>query len=171
LEFYRGDIVFNILLINDSKGQTMNVSVDIKIDAPAEKVWRLITDIENSSTTISGIDKIEILQQPTDGLVGLKWRETRTMFGKEATEVMWITDAAENEFYQTRAESHGSIYISKLTITQADNGVVLSMGFDGQAQSFGAKLMYGLMGFMFKNATKKALKKDLEDIKTAVEAP
>lgn len=25
------------------------------------------------------------------GLVGFKWKETHKMFGKEATEIMWIT--------------------------------------------------------------------------------
>ncbi len=151
------------------KGKLMNVSVSIDINASAQEVWRVITDIEHSPNTINGIEKIEILQQPTDSLIGLKWRETRTMFGKEATEVMWITDAMENKYYQTRAESHGSVYISKLMITQANAGIVLSMVFDGQAQSFGARLMYGVMGFMLKNATKKALMQDLQDIKRAVE--
>lgn len=41
---------------------------------------------------VSGIISLNILHQPEDGLVGLKWEETRKMFGKEASETMWITD-------------------------------------------------------------------------------
>jgi hypothetical protein len=44
------------------------------------------------------------------------------------------------------------------------------MEFTGQPQTFGAKIMGALMGSMMKNATKKALMKDLEDIKRAAEA-
>ncbi|MBD3419041.1 MAG: hypothetical protein GF398_02875 [Chitinivibrionales bacterium] len=147
----------------------MRISVSVTINASKEDVWNVITGIEQSAETISGIEKIEILEKPESGLVGLKWRETRTLFGKTATEVMWITDAAEPQYYQTRAESHGSVYQSKLSIAQQDNGVGLSMDFNGTPQTFGARLMYALMGFMFKGATEKALKRDLDDIKAAVE--
>jgi hypothetical protein len=44
-----------------------------------------MTDIENASKIISGIDKIEVVEKPTHGLVGLRWRETRMLFGKPAT--------------------------------------------------------------------------------------
>ena len=147
----------------------MKVKVQISINASKESIWHVITNIENSTDTISGIEKIELLEQPADGIIGLKWRETRIMFGKTATEVMWITDAVENEFYQTRAESHGSIYISRLSISEGDGENRLTMEFKGEPQSFGAKLMYAITGFMFKGATQKALLQDLQDIKVAVE--
>jgi hypothetical protein len=43
------------------------------------------------------------------------------------------------------------------------------MTFSGEAQTFGARLMSATMGRLFKNATKKALMQDLNDIKAAVE--
>jgi hypothetical protein len=43
------------------------------------------------------------------------------------------------------------------------------MEFNSEAQSFVAKLMAGVFGTMFKNATRKALHKDLLDIKKVVE--
>ena len=93
------------------------------------------------------------------------------MFGKIATEVMWITAAKENDYYQTRAESHGAIYISKLQIEEKEGKTYLTMVFDGEAQSLMAKIMSVATGFLFKSATQKALQKDLEDIKAAVEKP
>ena len=147
----------------------MKVQAKVCIDGTKENIWQVITDIEGSKKTIGAIEEIEILEKPVSGLSGLKWRETRTMFGKTATEVMWITDVKENEYYQTRAESHGAIYISRLQIEEQDNKTFLTMKFDGQAQSLMAKIMSVSMGFLFKNATQKALQKDLEDIKTVVE--
>lgn len=148
----------------------MKVQTEITINAPKEKVWAVITDIENASKTIQGIEKVEILNKPEKGVIGLKWKETRKMFGKEATEVMWITDAKANQFYQTRAESHGSIYKSKLAIEEKGAESILTMSFEGEAQSIGAKIMSGLMGWMMKGSMKKLLYKDLEDIKAKVEA-
>jgi carbon monoxide dehydrogenase subunit G len=149
----------------------MNIEVQESINGSLEEVWRVITDIDNSVNVISGIEEIEVLERPEEGLVGLKWRETRTLFGKTATEVMWITDAEENAFYATRAESHGSIYITHLTIVEQDGGTLLTMNFGAELQSFTAKVMSATMGWMFKNATIKAVQQDLTDNKAAVEQP
>ena len=148
----------------------MELSVQIEINAPRSKVWSLITDIENSVNVIEGLSKVEVLEKPENGLIGLKWRETRMMFGKEATEVMWITGAAENESYETRAESHGAVYETKTMVQDAGNGCMLSMRFRGTPQTLGAKLMWLFMGFMFKSSTRKALLQDLNDIKLAAES-
>ena len=147
----------------------MKLTVQISIESTKEKIWNVISDIENSVNIIDGIHKIEVLEQPQKSFVGLKWRETRTMFGKEATEVMWITDAIENESYRTRAESHGAVYLTAFKITEHGDSCDLSMEFTGEPQSFGARIMAALTGFLFKGATLKALKKDLEDIKAASE--
>ena len=147
----------------------MIVQVHVAIDASKEKIWHIITDIENSVNTVSGIEKIEILNKPDHGLIGLKWQETRTLFGKTATEIMWIIDAEEYKFYRTQAESHGAIYNSELSIMEQDGKSTLTMDFTSTAQNFAAKLMAATMGFMFKSATKKALAQDLQDIKAAAE--
>ena len=147
----------------------MVIAVQVTIEGSKEEVWNVITDIENSHNTIAGIEKVEILEKPTDGLVGLKWQETRTLFGKTATEIMWITDAKENESYKTRAESHGAVYITSLVISEQDNRTRLTMEFDGVPQTLSAKLASATMGRFFRNATKNALMQDLVDIKAAVE--
>ena len=83
---------------------------------------------------------------------------------------MWITDAKKPQFYETRAESHGAIYVSRLSIDKADDGCVLTMSFDGQAVTFGAKIMWFLTGWMAKKPMIKAITEDLEDLKAAAEA-
>ena len=66
-------------------GIPMKFEVNTQIRAPKEAVWKTISDIERSVATVSAIQKIEVLERPEDGLVGFKWRETRAMFGKEAS--------------------------------------------------------------------------------------
>lgn len=92
------------------------------------------------------------------------------MFGKEATETLWITDYIENEYYQTRAESHGSIYISRLSIERLGENTKLTMSFCAEAKTFFVKIFSLCMGFMIKGSMKKALIKDLSDIKTHLES-
>ncbi len=147
----------------------MKIEVQTDIAGSKEDVWRVITDIDGCADTIRGIEKIEILERPDSGLVGLKWRETRKMFGKIATEIMWITDVKEHEYYQTRAESHGSVYVSTLSIAERDSGVTLTMRFGATPQTLASKIMSATLGRMFKGATVKAVREDLHDVKVAVE--
>lgn len=147
----------------------MEVNVEIEINESKEKVWKAITDIENSESMISGILKINVLVQPEDELVGLKWEETREMFGQQAMETMWITEAVENEYYCTRAESHGSVYITRLSLNDSSDNTLLRMSFTGLAQTMMANILSFLMAPLIKKSMKKALLKDLQEIKTFVE--
>ncbi len=147
----------------------MAVTVEIEINKSKDIVWKAITDIENCERMISSIIRIKLLHQPSDGLVGLKWEETRKMFGKEAMETMWITDSVVNDYYCTRAESHGAVYVTKLELNDSDNGTLLTMSFNGVAQTTIAKIMSFIMGPFIRKSIKKALIKDLEDIKAFVE--
>ncbi|PIC63328.1 hypothetical protein CSV79_12245 [Sporosarcina sp. P13] len=147
----------------------MKVSTQIKINNTKEKVWAVIADIENSASFISGITNIEIITPAGADLVGLKWKETRKMFGKEAVEVMWITDSQKYHYYQTRAENHGAIYVSRLEITEENDGVLLEMSFEGQGLTFMAKIMSKVFGVFMKKSMIKAIEADLQDIKKACE--
>jgi len=148
----------------------MKITEKIHIQADKAAIWQVITDINNAASNISGIEEVEVLEQPDSGLVGLKWRETRTLFGKTATETMWITDTETNKYYRTRAENHGAVYISEMAISEENGENYLSMSFKGEPQTFGTKVMSALMGWMMKGATQKAVRQDLEDIKKAVES-
>jgi carbon monoxide dehydrogenase subunit G len=147
----------------------MKIKVEVPIHGSSEDIWKVITDIENSPVNISGIEKVEIHNNPGESLVGLKWTETRTLFGKTATETMWITEVEKNKYYKTRAESHGALYTAFVHIFEKNDETYLGMEFSSKAQSFGAKLMAGIFGLIFKNATKKALHQDLIDIKKVIE--
>lgn len=147
----------------------MKLTIDIEIKAPKEKVWKVITNIENSVNTISGIDKVEILNKPIDTVVGLKWKETRTLFGKPSTETMWITEAEEYKYYKTRAESNGAIYQTILKLSEKGDNTLLTMEFNSEAITIKGKIMAFIFGKMLNKTMKKLIKKDLIDIKNTVE--
>jgi len=146
----------------------MIVEVQVTIDGSRSAIWAAITDIENAAKIISGILKIEVLEKPASGLVGVKWRETRMLFGKPATADKTITEAVENEFYKTRAEDNGFVFLSTIRISESNGGMMLTSIHETKAQGFKARLM-SLPMFLFKGVMKKALVQDLMDIKAAVE--
>jgi hypothetical protein len=96
----------------EPRRNTMLVETQVTINSSKTAVWAAITNIENAANIISGIEHIEVVEKPANGFVGLKWRETRMLFGKPASAEKWITDAAENEFYNTRAEDGGFVFVS-----------------------------------------------------------
>jgi uncharacterized protein YndB with AHSA1/START domain len=146
----------------------MIVETQVTIEGTRPKVWAAITNIENAATFISGIQKIEVLEKPANGLVGLRWRETRMYFGKPATVEMWITEAAENEYYKTRAESDGFLFLSTTSISEGSSGTVLVSCHETRPQGVVSRLKSIPMP-LFKGVVKKALRQDLNDIKSAVE--
>ena len=148
----------------------MIVDAQVTINGSRAAIWAAIANIEHASETISGIENIEVLEKPANGLVGLRWRETRMLFGKPATVEKWITDAAANAFYKTRAESDGFVFLATISISEnSSGGMTLTSSHDSQPQAIVAKLMSIPMGLLFKGVARKALLQDLNDIKSAVE--
>lgn len=147
----------------------MNISVSTEIESSKRNVWLAITNISNSVNMISGILDLTILEQPEQGLIGLKWSETRKMFGKEAAETMWITECKQEHYYCTRAENCGAIYTTKLALSEVGNNTLLEMTFSGTSDAFFTRLMTSIMGVLIKNSMIKMLQQDLSDIKSFVE--
>jgi hypothetical protein len=148
----------------------MIVEAHVTINGSKAAIWRAITNIEGAPQFMSGIKKIEILEKPPSGLVGLKWRETRMFFGKPADADKWITDAAENEYYKTRAEPDGFVSVCTKRLSESGGGgVTLTETHEFMPQSAVRKLMSIPMGPLFKGVLKKAIMQDLNDVKAAVE--
>lgn len=149
----------------------MLVEVQVSINAPRAAIWAVAADIEHGADLLSGVDSIEILTRPARGLVGLKWRETRMLFGKPASADKWITEAVDQQSYSTRVESDGFVFLSTLRISEGrDGGMTLTSIHDSQPQDFKTRLMAIPMRLFFKGVAEKALLQDLNDIKAAAES-
>jgi hypothetical protein len=153
----------------------MIVRAQVTINGSKAAIWAAITDIARAAEIISGIEKVEVLERPPSGLVGLRWRETRMLFGEPATAEKWITDAAPNEFYKTRAEDGGFVFLTTMRISdngrsEHGGGVTLASSHETRPQGIVARIK-SLPMFLFKGVIKKAILQDLNDIKVAVEQP
>lgn len=148
----------------------VHLSTTTVIRAPRAAVWQIVTDIEHATEHLLGIQKVEVLARPPSGLVGLKWRETRILFGKPADAVMWIAEAVEGSQYSTRSEEQGAVFTKRLSLADATDGTRLTIAFDSAPQTFGARVADVVSRPLMNSAGRKALEKDLADIKKAAEA-
>ena len=146
----------------------MTITVSEEISASRECIWNIITDIDTWEDTISGIVSIEVINRPEAGIVGLKWREKRVLFGRDAVETMWISAAEPNSWYETTAENHGAIYSTRLSLHDSDDKVVLTMTFSAKPTTIVSKMM-SVMSFMFNGTMRKMLQKDLTDVRRIAE--
>ena len=137
--------------------------------APLETVWEVMADLENAADRIQAIVKLEIL---TDGPVGqgTRFRETRIMFKKEATEEMEITAWSPPNSYTTEADGCGCHYTTVINCEGDGDGTKVTISMSIVPTSTFGKIMGALMGWMMKGAGAKAFAKDLEDLKVFVES-
>lgn len=136
------------------------VTVRQSVGAGPEITFRVFADIPNAASMIAGIEKIDML---TDGPVGIgtRWRETRIMFGKAATEEMTVT-AFEPRSYTAEAESHGTHYFSRYDFDPAAAGTLVTLRFEGQPRSLAAKLL-SVVGVLFMGQLRRMLAQDMAD--------
>ena len=148
--------------------QELTVATDVA--APADRVWQVITDLEGSPEVISTIEEVEILAGGDGFGLGTKWRETRTLFGREATEVMEVTAIDPGRSYTVEADGRGAHYTTTVSVEPNDgSGSRLSYSFGGEPKGTVGKLLAATIGRLFMGATRKALEKDLAELKAAAE--
>ena len=116
------------------------ITVSRNYEAPVSRVFEVFSDIEHCDQVIPDITRIEKLSDGPMG-VGFRWRETRVMFKREATEVMEITQFETNRRYVAVAESCGARYESEYSFHEIDHGTRVDMTFSATPVTVMAKLM------------------------------
>ncbi|MFE7439535.1 SRPBCC family protein [Streptomyces chartreusis] len=146
-----------------------SVVVERRIAAGQGSVWESLTDLRGMVHVLSGVSGVEVLTEGAFG-VGTRWRETRRMFGKEATEEMWVTLCEPPERYVVEAESHGTHYVSEWALrAEGASATTVRMTFTGVTSGGVAGVLAKLFGSLGSRAVAKAIEKDLDDIAAAVE--
>ena len=146
-----------------------SVVVERRIAAGQGPVWEALTDLGDMPRVLSGVTHVEVLTAGAFG-VGTRWRETRRMFGKEATEEMWVTASEPPERYVVEAESHGTHYISEWQLrADGPSATTVRMTFTGETSGGVTGLLAKILGGVGARAVSKAVAKDLDDVAAAVE--
>ncbi|MEU0395099.1 SRPBCC family protein [Streptomyces sp. NPDC006208] len=148
---------------------TPRTVVERVIRASPGRVWEALTDLQGMERVLSGVQRIEVL---TEGGfdVGTRWRETRRMLGKEATEEMYVTACEPLELYVVEADSHGTHYVSEFELlTAGPETTTVRMTFSAVPPGGFMGLLSKVLGPLGVKAVSRAIAKDLDDVATAVE--
>jgi len=129
------------------------------IKAPVEKVFDAVAHIGKFKEIAPHITKVEILSAVQKG-VGLKFRETRIMNGREASTDLECTEYVENERVRMVADQGGTIWDTLMTTTSLGDGTELFMEMEARPHQFMARIITPLIMGM----VSKAVESDIDTI-------
>jgi hypothetical protein len=109
----------------------MRIQAHCKIHAPKANVFAAFSDLSSLATHVKAITRVEILT-PGEVGVGTEFKETRVMFGKEATETMRITEFSPPDRLVEEAHSSGMHYVSEWTFSETGGETTVTINFSGQ---------------------------------------
>ncbi|MFN0060873.1 MAG: SRPBCC family protein [Planctomycetota bacterium] len=140
-----------------------------EIDAPLERVFAVMTDLERASEWMPNLVGIEPLT-PGKLAVGSRWRETRKMFGKAATEEFEVTGLTLNrslELYIDGAKGSSKCgeYRFKYELAPMNGRTLVTL----TGEIGGGNRFWRFIGRLFIGMFKKALMKDLLAMKQYLE--
>jgi carbon monoxide dehydrogenase subunit G len=146
----------------------MELHVSREVAAPCERVWEIVTDLDAAPSVLSGVERLD----GGEGFgVGTRWRETRTMFGKRATEVMEVTAVEPSDRYTLVARHGKTTYTSGVSVAPlGDDRCRVGMSFDAATSGVVGRVLGATLGRLFVGATRKGLQRDLDDIAAHAEA-
>ena len=141
-----------------------NVTVTRSIDAPVDVVFRAVAHVEQFSQAVPGILRVEFLSDVKSG-VGARFRETRTMMGREASTELEVTEHVENERVRIVSEAGGALWDTVFTTVPDGEGTALKMVMDAQPRSASARMTLPLII----GAVRKAVEQDMDAVKAFCE--
>jgi len=144
-------------------------SVTVTVDALPDRTFSILTDVESWPDVFSAITGVEKL---TEGPVcnGTRFKETRVLFGKQATEEMAFANLDPPRSFVLLAQSHGTEYRTTHTLTQEGDATRVDVHFKATPVSLPAKLLSPLAGLMLR-ACRNAMNKDLAELREHLESP
>lgn len=139
------------------------------IKAPCGAVFAHLTTPERWPDAISAIEAVEVLTPEPFGL-GSCFRETRTMFGRQASEDMTVAALDPPKRMLLTANNHGVRYEKEHFLEETDEGTRLTLSFSGEPQTLINRLTGRVMWLLMGNMLRKMLERDLDDLKRSLEA-
>lgn len=142
-------------------------AIVIQVRASLEKTFHVFSDVAAAESRIPAITRVELLTPGASGL-GTRWKESRVMFGKEATEELWISAFDPPRSYTVSCQSCGCLSESAFTFAPEGDLTRVTLTQRFQPLTIAARLMQPLSLLMM-GSMKKMLMEDLQSLKNAAE--
>lgn len=153
---------------------TQEVVVSRTIAATPEAIWHILTDVERAPDFFRSIGSVEVLQAGAYA-PGLRWRETRTIFGRSETHELTVIEAEPNRRTVLESESGGVRYRIECTLARsgdhydsAPRTLVVSR-FVADQPDTAPPVLWRVLGSLGAKATEESLAQDLADLAHVVE--
>lgn len=141
----------------------------IEINAPAEQVWAVISDVQGLPVVLSGMTRLEVDGEDASLRVGLTWTQTRAIRGHSGSETLCVTEVAGGSRYVTEGGSHGFDYVTSWSVLPfGPDKSQLSCTFRGVPRTWLARIMFRIFSGSGHDASRDAMRTDLSDIAAAV---
>ena len=152
-------IVFGLLGLVLTAGPSV-VQTTREINAPLERVFKTIATIGEFSQAVPGILRVEFLTDQHYG-VGTRFRETRSMNGKQVATELEVTELEENHSIRMVSDAGGTIWDTVFTTEQRGDQVLMNMLMDARPYQIFSKLMTPIILGM----VRKAVEGDMDCVK------
>lgn len=147
----------------------MQLVLEETVQAPLEVTFDVFSDLNNAAKNVESIESLEILGGGPVGK-GTRFRETRIMFGKEATEEMEISAYDPPSSYTVTGYSCGVEFNTTYRFAEAGDATKVTMTMVSRNKSLFAKVIGPLMGAVMKKSMTKMMATDHGQLKAAAEA-
>lgn len=144
-----------------------NVTVRRTIDAPVDRVFRMITDVEGLPERDSAVKSIEFLSDRRSG-PGTRFRETRVSGRRENVTELEITDQVDGEYARFVSDAGGTVWDTMFSTRSVEGGARtdLEICLEARPHALLAKLMTPLIRGM----VRRGMEKHIDGLKTHCEA-
>ncbi len=142
--------------------------VTIDVAASAEHTFDVFSDLDRLADRVSAIQSLERLNDAPLGL-GAQWRETRVMFGQEASADMTMSAFERPHRYASTSSGAGFEYRSSLSFEPEGERTRVIWTFLAAPTTQEAEAMVDAMSDMLDHSV-EAMRTDLNELKQAAES-
>lgn len=148
----------------------LQFTVKERVRATPERVFAALTDLEGAKAWMPGFVGIHKLT-PGAFAAGTRWRETRKMYGREATEEFEVTACEPTERIELyvdgkKGSSRRGEFRFRYELTPAEKGTVVTL--HGEVSGLGKVMEF--FGRLFIGSFKRAISRDLEAMRVYLES-
>lgn len=143
----------------------MSISFHVtrELAASPHEIFRAITNLDDAGSWMPGLVRIDRLGAPGALEVGSRWRETRRLFGKEASEEFEVVELTPPSRVRlrvdgTRGASGAGEHLFSYTLMPTVLGTLVTL--DGEIRGLGGVM--SVMGRVLSSVYKRACARDLD---------
>ena len=147
-----------------------SVTSDQLFNMSVGETWQTIADIERYPDRTSSYTEINPITDHLGGL-GARWRQTRTVWGRNHTQTMEVVEWEPTTSMALRAAEAGTEYETRYLLTPVDGGTKVEAIFSVTPTNLYGRAVARLMGKKLMASSREALAQILAELSASSSPP